>query len=71
MEMTDRVKALTVVLDADYRIDDIQALVDAIKMMRCVADVETHVTDINDYMNRARVRSDIFREVAKAFEAKK
>lgn len=69
--MTDRVKALTVVLDADYRIDDIQVLVNAIKMMRCVADVEAHVTNFEDYMNRARVRSDIFGEVVKAFDTKK
>ena len=69
--MTDRVKALTVVLDADYRIDDIQVLVDAIKMMRCVADVKPDIATYEDYMHRSRVRSDIFQEVLKAFDTKK
>ena len=69
--MTDRVKALTVVLDADYRIDDIQVLVDAIKMMRRVADVKPDIATYEDYMHRARVRSDIFNEVVKAFDTKK
>ena len=69
--MTDRVKALTVVLDTDYRIDDIQVLVDAIKMMRCVAAVETHITSFEDYMTRARVRAEIFQDVIKAFDPKK
>jgi len=69
--MTDRVKALTVVLDADYRDDDIEALVDAIKMMRCVADVRPEISTYEDYMHRARVRSDIFNDVIKAFDLKK
>lgn len=65
--MTDRVKALTVVLDADYREDDIQALVDAIKMMRCVAGVETHITDLQDYTARAHVRAQLLKGVIEAF----
>ena len=38
--MTDRIHALTVVLDEDMRIDDAEPLVQAIRMMRHVADVQ-------------------------------
>ncbi len=37
--MTDRHRTLTVVLDRDMRSDDVEAVVDAIKMMRCVSRV--------------------------------
>ena len=59
--MTDRVKGLYVVLDADYRVDDVEAIVSAIKMVKCVADVQTEdmVSDVDDYMARTRVRSEL------------
>ena len=59
--MTDRVKGLYVVLDADYRVDDVEAIVNAIKMVKCVADVQTEdmVSDVDDYMARTRVRSEL------------
>lgn len=53
--MTDRIHALTVVLNKDIRTDDIQPLIDAIFMLRHVADVTTHVADAGDYLARARV----------------
>ena len=57
--MTDRVKGLYVALDKDYRDDDVQALIDAIKMLRGVADVATKVAQVDDYFNRAQIRYDI------------
>ncbi len=39
--MTDRHRTLTVVLDHDMRSDDVEAVVDAIKMIRCVSKVMT------------------------------
>lgn len=57
--MTDRIKGLTVTLDRDYRDDDVEAIVDAIKMIKGVIDVELHVTEIEDHMARARVRYDV------------
>jgi hypothetical protein len=62
--MTDRVNGLYVALDKDYRDDDVQVLIAAIKMLRGVADVETNIVDIDDYYNRAQIRdqlrSDLF-----------
>lgn len=52
--MTDRIHSLTVVLDHDMRDDDIQPLIDAIKMMKGVRTVDTHVSDIASHMAEAR-----------------
>jgi predicted proteasome-type protease len=57
--MTDRVHALTVVLDRDMRDDDVQVVIDAIKMIKFVASVGAHVTDVSDYSARERAKSDI------------
>lgn len=37
--MTESVRMLTVVLDKDYRVDDVEAIVDAIRMTRGVESV--------------------------------
>lgn len=63
--MTDRVKALTVVLDNDYREDDVQEIAKAIGMVKGVTAVSLVKTDINDYVNRARVRAEL---VGKLFD---
>lgn len=59
--MTDRVRALTVVLERDYRDDDIQPLMEAILHMKGVAHVEhdNHITDLNDFTARQRVRAEV------------
>jgi hypothetical protein len=57
--MTDRVKALTVVLDNDYREDDVQEIAKAIGMVKGVTAVSLVKTDTNDYVNRARVRAEL------------
>ena len=55
--MTDRIHALTITLDRDIRDDDIAGLVTALKHMRFVADVQPHVTDLEDHTARMRVAS--------------
>jgi hypothetical protein len=57
--MTDRIHALVVVLDHDIRSDDIEPVIAAIKMIRCVADVKMEVADLETYAARARVREDL------------
>ena len=56
--MTDRIKALTVVLEKDVREDDIQPLIDAIELLQGVGCVKKHVSDITDAVafNRARLQ---------------
>ena len=57
--MTDRIHALTVVLERDTRDDDVEALVNAIRQMRNVADVSLHVTDLSDHSARAQVKVEV------------
>lgn len=38
--MTDRIRTLTVILDRDIRKDEVQAVTDALRMVRYVADVQ-------------------------------
>lgn len=60
--MTDRVKGFTVTLDKDYRIDDIQKVMDAIRMMKCVIDVAPVIVNGDDYINRMKIRNE-FKDV--------
>ena len=54
--MTDRVQRLHVTLSKEYRTDDVQAIVDAIKMVKGVASVElAEPLDPSDYMARETV----------------
>ncbi len=53
--MTDRISALTIVLEKDIRDDDAKPLIEAIKMMRGVLSVEPHVKDaIGEVVARRR-----------------
>jgi hypothetical protein len=54
--MTDRIAALTVILDREYRDDDVQHIVDAIQMTKGVMKVELGpVADMNHYMAKEQV----------------
>jgi hypothetical protein len=68
--MTDRVKALTVILERDNREDDTQALVDAISMFHGVAKVEMVKVTPDDYINRERIRREFRERLWKALEDK-
>jgi hypothetical protein len=64
--MTDRVHSLTVVLDSNYRDDDVQGLIDAIQQFRGVVSVGKNVSDPTSYMAEQRARTalqDRVREV--------
>lgn len=54
--MTDRIHSLTVVLEKNMRDDDVQCVIDAIKMVRCVGDVVPHVADGETYMAESRAK---------------
>lgn len=68
--MTDRIHALTVVLDLNYR-DDSEALErikGAIRQLKGVADVTEHTVDMADHVAMARVRSETELEIYRAIE---
>ena len=56
--MTDRIHSLTVVLEHTMRDDDVQCVVDAIKMVRCVHDVVPLVADSQSYSAESRVHHE-------------
>ena len=55
-DMTDRYFALTVLLERDIREDDLEAVTDAIQMVKGVLKVEPHVTDIDIWAAESRAR---------------
>lgn len=57
--MTDRVKGFTVTLEKDIRIDDVEVIMNAIRMIRGISDVSPCVSTIDDYMNRQIVKHEI------------
>ena len=48
--MTDRIKGLTVLLEPDKREDDAECIINAIRMIKGVVSVESHVADIDHHL---------------------
>lgn len=57
--MTDRYFALTVLLDQDIRKDDAEPIINAIRMIKHVLQVEPHVSDVDTWAARACVRGEL------------
>jgi len=57
--MTDRIKGFVVTLEQDMREDDVEAITNAIRMVRGVLDVARSVVDHDDHMNRVRIHAAI------------
>jgi len=57
--VSDRIKALTVVLDDDYRDDSLDALVTAIRLFKGVADVKTHKVTSDDVIARMKIKREL------------
>lgn len=67
--MTDRVATLTVILDKEYRVDDIESIIDAIQMVKGVHRVKQgEVCDGNHYMNKSTVAMDLWGKINKVFK---
>lgn len=64
--MSDRTVALTVVLDSTYRVDDAEAIMNAIRMIKGVARVKANVADPDTYIAFARARAEL---TSKLFDA--
>ncbi len=57
--MTDRVKGFTVVLDHDFRIDDVEIIQNAIAMIKGVKLVEPIIANSEDFVVEQRTKSEI------------
>lgn len=67
--MTDRVQYLTVALDREMRVDDVQHLVDAIRMMKFVRNVELgEPVNMTDYLARQTLGYDLRKQIVNAVD---
>ena len=66
--MTDRIKGFTVALDKDIRIDDVEFIMNAIKMIRGISNVEPLVVDSNDFVARSRYRNEVLEKIYKTLD---
>lgn len=57
--MTDRLKGLIVTFEKDFRDDDAEHLIDAIRMLRGVLSVKPLVSNIDDHIAQERVRREL------------
>lgn len=61
--MPDLVKGCWVAFDKDIRIDDVQEVVNAIRMLKSVAAVELSLADQTDWMNRTRITNELRKKI--------
>ena len=61
--MTDRIFALTVLLDEDVREDDAASIIAAIQMIKHVLKVEPHISNLDTWAAEARARTDLTRQL--------
>jgi len=61
--MSTRIKGFAVTLDRDYRDDDAESVRQAIAMVKGVLTVEPVESNIDDLMNRTRVRFELEQQI--------
>ncbi len=66
--MTDRIKGFTVALDKDIRIDDVEHIVTAIKMIKGVMNVAPLVSDSSDFIARSRYKKEVQDKIFKMLD---
>jgi hypothetical protein len=57
--MTDRIKGLTVLLEPDKRDDDAQCIIDAIRMIKGVVSVKSHIADMDHHLAVETARREL------------
>ena len=63
--MTDRIHSLTIVLDKNYRDDDVESIVNAIKMIRGVLSVSLYVSNLDSHMAEERAKHELGQKLMK------
>lgn len=65
--MTERIGALTVILEEPVRTDDVKTIIAAIMMIRGVAKVETHPFGGSEWMAKETARRELEKLIWDAF----
>lgn len=68
--MTDRVKGFTVTLEHDIRIDDVEYIMNAIRMIKGVTHVEPSISSSEDHFIRMRVYGEVKDDLYKFIKEK-
>ena len=61
--MTDRTISFLVTLDKEYREDDAEFIINAIKMIKGVLAVDINVFSSNDYMIRQSIKNQLKKDI--------
>ena len=69
--MTARAKGLTVTLERDIRVDDLQRIKEAVEMIVGVEHVEPVLATSEDFIVRQRLKHDITRNILKVIDETK
>lgn len=57
--MTDRIKGLTVLLEPDKRDDDAEYIINAIRMIKGVVSVKSHIADMDHHFAVETARREL------------
>jgi len=66
--MTQRLKGVTVTFNQDIREDDAECIINAIKMVKGVIHVAPVETNVDDYMNRMKVQTELEKVIWNALD---
>lgn len=61
--MTDRTISFLVTLDKDYRTDDAEFIINAIKMIKGVLNVECNIFSLEDDMKRQAIKNQLKKKI--------
>lgn len=61
--MTDRIKGFVVTLEKDLREDDAEATLTALRQIKGVLAVEPQLANIEDQLNRTRIRYELGKNI--------
>jgi hypothetical protein len=66
--MTDRASSLTVVLENNMRVDDVECLVNAILMLKNVLSVDKNISNYETYVAQIRAERRIMEKIYDLFD---
>jgi len=66
--MIDKIKGITITLESDIRVDDIEYLLNTFKMLRGVATAEPIIVTSQDYFARERLKIEMRKKLLKIID---
>jgi hypothetical protein len=69
--MSDRANTITVVLEEETRVDDLEGLLNAIRQMRGVVTAEADVTEVTEFYALHQARHEVRQQIVDILYPKK